>query len=350
MIVESKDGSVLNQPPTAKAEAKRDAAIAALLGNAPQAAQPEANQHPVQNPSKISPEESPAVLGSKAEVGQSDSNETPASVESSEPKAATEAKSESEDPEQPLSKQYAIIARKEKAIRAKMQELKAKEAELAGREQSLRSQPQAQLDESKFIALEKLQGDPIATLLRAGITYDQITQMVMNQPQIDPATKVMIEEMKAEIKALKGEQESSNKKYVDQQQQAYQQAVKQIRLEANQLVNSDPAYETIKETGSVSDVVELIEETFKADGILLSVEEAAREVEEYLVEQAAKLAKLKKIQQRLAPPKQEAPKSQEPKQQPQQAQMKTLTNAVGSTRQLSAKERAILAFNGELKK
>lgn len=335
MKIETTSGPAINQPPSASAAAdRRAAAIAKLTGGDNQT-----QQTSVPNPSQVAPEDIHGALST-----QSGENSTNEGVSNDNPPEATES---SEPAEEPLSKQYAIIARKEKALRTKMQEVKAKELELATREQALKSQPQAKIDESKFIALDKLQQDPITTLLRAGISYDQITQMVLNQPQMDPATKVMMDELKSEINRLKGDQEEFKKTSQNQQTQAYKQAVAQIRSEAQALVRNDEAFETINATGSVDDVVQLIEETFKADGILLSVEEAAREVEEYLVEQAAKFGRLKKVQQRLAPTKQEAPKSQAPA--GQQTQMKTLTNAVGSTRQLSAKERAILAFKGELK-
>ncbi len=345
MQIEFKNGPTINSPSNAKAIDRREAAIAKLLGNtsAETSAKTSApTDLPVKNATSISPEETSAVIPQSTESeGQTTTSEATSPEDA--PKEATESKST----EEPLSKQYAIIARKEKALRAKMQEVKAKELDIATREQALQSQPKASIDESKFISLEKLQADPISTLLRAGINYEQITQLMLNQPQVDPATKFMLDEMKAEIKRLNDAQENSNKKYSDQQSNQYKQAVNQIKNEATALVSNDPAFEMIKETGSVSDVVQLIEDTFKADGILLSVEDAAREVEEYLVEQAAKFSKLKKIQQKLAPPKQEAPKSQDPK---QQQQMKTLTNAVGTSRQLSAKERAILAFKGELSK
>lgn len=111
----------------------------------------------------------------------------------------------------------------------------------------------------------------------------------------------------------------------------------------------DPYFETIKQTNSVSDVVDLITATYEKDGILLSVEEAAKEVEDYLVDEAMKLTRIGKIKQRLAAST-TAKVSQEQTPAPKkQTQMKTLTNAASTTRQLSAKERAILAFRGELK-
>jgi hypothetical protein len=124
--------------------------------------------------------------------------------------------------------------------------------------------------------------------------------------------------------------------------------MKQIRNDVNMLVKHDPQFETIKATNSIGDVVELIEKTFNEDGVLLTVEEAAQQVESYLVDEAIKLARLAKIQQKLAPaPKAEASKATGT---PEKQSMKTLTNSVNSSRTLSARERAILAMQGKLDK
>lgn len=319
---------------------KRDAAIAKFMGGDAQVNQSQST--PVQNASRVSPEESMFLNAKAAESkGQSDSSDT------SEAKAATSTEGTEVEAEKPISSQFAVLARKEKAVRAKTQELRAKEAELATREAALKSQPEQKVDTSKFISIEQLQESPVEALLRAGITYEQITQMVLNQPQVDPATKVMMDQLKAQIQELKDANESSKKSAVEQQSAAYKQAVEGIRRDAQQLVKSEPdTYEMIASTGSVDDIVSLIEHTFKTDGILISTEEAAREIEEYLLEEAYKLANAKKIQKRLAPAKQEAEKQELDNKQPQ---MKTLTNAVGSSRPLSARERAVLAFEGKLK-
>ena len=133
----------------------------------------------------------------------------------------------------------------------------------------------------------------------------------------------------------------------NQQTDAYKQAITQIRSDTKKLVTASEEFEAIANTNSVDDVVELIERTFKQDGTLLTVEEAAKQVEDYLVEEAFKLTKLKKIQQRLATAQKPAEPKLEPTKQPQT--MKTLTNAVSSPGKLSVRERAIAAFKGELK-
>ncbi len=331
--VEPKSGAAVasSQPNAQTAADAKARAVALLMGQ-------EAGQSaPVQNPTSISAEEAGAVKASEPEV-QEDNNEVPA-------EAPKETKAED-----PLSTQYAVLARKEKALRAKSvaqeQSLKAREAALIAREEAIKAKDSEY--STNYIQKDRLAKDPLSVLSEAGMDYDQLTQLILNQPQQDPQTRALFDKLQAKIDALEAAQESATKGQASQQQQQYQQAVKQIRMEAQSLVNSDEAFETIKETGSVGDVVDLIERTFKEDGILLSVEEAATEVESYLLEEAMKLTKLKKIQQRMQPTQSSAAQKS-PELAAKQPQMKTLTNSHGATRQLTAKERAVLAFKGELK-
>lgn len=315
------------QAPSPQAQSARERAIALLTNGA--APQP-ASADEIVNPSQ----------------GQ-EVKDVP-SVETAAPPVKAETKTE----EPPLSTQYAILARKEKQLRAKAQAqeaaFKAKEAELAAREQQYKSKDEEY--NTKYVPKDRINQDLMTVLAENGITYDQITQMVLNQPQQDPQTKAYLSRLEAKIADLEGQVTGTKKSFEDQQTASYQQAVNQIRTEVKQLVYTDPQFEMTKHTNSVDDVVELIEKTFNEDGRLMTPEEAAIEIEEYLTDRAVKLAQVDKIQKKLQPPKQ-APKATETKQgeKPQQQTLKTLTNAVSTTRKLSSRERAIAAFKGELK-
>lgn len=336
MNITPKDGPSILSPRTSQASSPasaRERAVARLLESP--AATPVA---PVPNPTSVSPEEVGAV---KAQSRQNDTVESPAPESTSaEPKAT----------EEPLSSQYAILARKEKQYRQQVQQLKAREAAIKAQEDALRAPTSVAFDESKYVSRDKLASDPFSVLSELGLSYDQLTDMALNAPK--PENLAITNEIKAlreELKTLKGETENTKKSFEEQQTQSYQQALNQIRNEAKSLVEHDPNFETVKETGSVGDVVDLIEQTFKKDGVLLTVEEAAQQVEDYLIEEAMKIIKIKKIQQRMQPKAEAAPVAQETA-QPKQQQLKTLTNSVGSSRQLSARERALLAFENKLNK
>lgn len=322
--------------PSTSAQAAREKVIALLTKGGP--AGPQA---PVSNPTAISPEEVGAIGSSTESVDDRQKRSDEATVE-----VASKEEAPKDTKEETLSSQYAILARKEKAHRAKALELKAREDALRAREASLSKPSEPEAPRGPSIE-ERLKKDPFSVFNELGITYDELTAKAMNQPSAEEQRISALEaKYEAKLKALEEAQEVTKKTFEERDKQSYSQALTQIRNEAKALVDSNADFETIKATNSLNDVVELIEETFKADGILLTVEEAAREVEDHLMEEVMKIIKIKKIQQRLQPaPKAEAakPQSQAPKQQT----MKTLTNAVGVNRPLTAKERAILAFKGE---
>lgn len=339
MNIIPKDGPTIAALPGAQTQTQQNArerAIAKLTA----AATPIPADMPVQNPSNISVEELGAIKSR-----QNYKEEAPAKQEETiveEPKAAKE---------ETLSSQYAILARQQKALRQRDQQLKAREAAIKAQEDAARLPQKPLFDESKYVQKDRITQDPFAVLNELGLSYDQLTDLALNAPK--PEQIAINNELKAlreEMKLLRGENESTKKSFEEQQTQAYTQAVQQIRNEAKLLVNNNPNFETIKETSSINDVVELIEQTFKQDGILLTVEEAAQQVEDYLVEEAMKITKIKKIQQRLMPKATPVAEAQKTTDQPKQQQMKTLTNSVGSSRQLSARERALLAFENKLNK
>ena len=312
-----------------------------------QSASPAPQEHPVQNPSQVSVEELGAIrANTNTEASEQQTEETQQTVaEELQPKEKT-------PQETALSRQFAQLARQEKVLRAKQQQQdianKAKEQALAAREAELAAKDSQY--KSGYISLEQFKADPLAVMAQSGLSYDELTQQLLNQTPKDPRVEGHISRLEAKIKALEEASENGQKASIQQQEQQYNAAVRQIELDTKALVASDPAYETIKATRSVSDVVELITETYKRDGVLLSIDEAAQQVEDYLVEEALKITRIGKIKARLEQSVQAAKVDRQmPKSGQTQPAMKTLTNAASSSRKLSTKERAILAFRGELK-
>ncbi len=301
---------------------------------------------PVVDANNISAEEAGALKPTSGDdsEGQNNTTETPSDKSQEEAKPKDEA----------LSPQFAMLARKEKALRQKAQAQDAtfrqQEAAMAAREQAIKAK-ESEYSEG-YIAKDRFQADPWAALNELGLSYEQLTQLAINQPQENPQQKAALDELRAEIKALKDTQTSNQQAQADQQTAAYKQAVAQIRNEAQSLVASNPDFETIHETGSVGDVVDLIEQHFKETQQLMTVEEAAKLVEEHLIEEALKIARIKKIQTRLQPAKptlDAAAQKQAETAGKQPQQHKTLTNAMGQSGKMSARDRAVLAFKGELK-
>ena len=326
-----------------KQQDARARAIRALSSQRPSDV-PQGNEV-VQNQTQVSPEELSAIQPREVNLSPE--------VEPSEPKLNEPAKA----PEDPLSSQYAKLAKREQALRqqtikqqndfkAREEALKAREAQLAAKDQEY---------QQGYISKDKLKSDTLRILNEAGVPYDQLVQQYINETTnpVDPRVNATIAALEAKLAKLEAATEETKSSYSKQQSDAYDSAVKQIKSDVVNLVKSEPdQYEAIKFTGSEDDVVDLIKKTYEEEGRLMSVEEASEEVENYLIEESLRLSNLKKIkakQAQASTPKPAQAQSPAPNQKQSQP-MKTLTNAAGSTRQLSAKERAILAFKGELSK
>lgn len=307
-------------------------------------------QSPVLNQNAISVEELSAIVPPSQTDELIDKNSEEESVET---QSGEETTAPVEEPKQDdaQSRRFAQLVRQEKQLRLKAQqqatEFKAKEAALAAREAALTQQPKQDL--SNYISKDKLKSDFLSVAAEAGLTYDEITQQYVNAPQRNPVLESHIAKLEAKIASLEEKTVKSEQSYTEQQQQQYQAAVKQIEQDARALVKTDPAYEAIRATNSVKDIVKLITETHAKDGRVMTVEEAAEEIENHLVEEIEKYSRIEKIKKRMATAN-ASPQANVQKTATKQTQpMKTLTNATSSTRQLSSKERAILAFEGRLK-
>ncbi len=346
MNVTPKAAPVAQEPGQSKAQQLRANAIKAFTG---QAAQPI-----VQNQNQVAPEELGAVrAAAAAPIGQDSSIEE--SAEIPEPNVDSKAPT----PEDPtLSRQFAQLAKQERQLRFKVQQqelaLKAREDAIKAKEQAYTSKDQEYAQ--KYIQKDFLKNNPLQALAEAEVSYDDLTQQILSsQTQQDPRLLATISKLEAKIQSLEKATDEFRSNQGTEKTQQREAAVKQIAADVAKLVDSDPNYETIKHTRSQKDVVELIERTFDEDGVLLSVEEAADEIENYILEEAVKLSRLGKVSKRSQTAASPSTTSQAPavtstRPQAQAAPtMRTLTNATASTRPLTIRERAILAFENKLK-
>lgn len=222
----------------------------------------------------------------------------------------------------PLSPQLAEIARQRRA-------LQVKERELADKEKRLATQHASGVD------LTRIKTEPLKVLQEAGVTYEQLTEAILANQGGSPE----IHALKAEIKALK---EGVDKNFMDRDTQAEQQVLAEMKREALKLAGEGDAFEMVRETRSIPQVMKLIERTYREQGEILEVSEALQLVEDELIKESLRIANIGKVQSRMAP----APVPQ----QPQQRTMRTLTNRDTARSVMSSKARAIAAFNGTLKK
>lgn len=352
-------------------EASRTAKMVAAFNKggiqpSPAQGQPQAQTEAVANPNQVSPEEMSAIIPPSIpapNIDASPSNEEPAQQE--EPKA--EPKEVKEDT---TSAQFQLLARKERQLRAKAQQdqqaIKAEREKMAQDKAALEARVKEL--ESSTISRQRLKEQAYQVLEEEGVSYDDLTQQALNAQNNNPRYDAYINKLQSKIAELENKFTNAEKQQVEAQESQYKAALRQIETDVRDLVKNSPEeYELIAKTQSIRDVRDLIESTFKegflkqdarhdkdweyAPGEVMPSDVAAQIVEDHLTEEAWKLSQSKKIKKRLspAPAEQKRTDMQTPKQTVQPQPMKTLTNATSSTRKLSVKERAILAFKGELK-
>ena len=256
------------------------------------------------------------------------------------------------------SRELAMRAQREKALRAQIKQqqdsLAAKEAAIAAKEAALAAKEQEYLQ--NYIPKSRLSEDPLSVLAEANVSYDTLTQQMLNPTPTDPRLQAHVSKLEQQLQQVTEQLKATEENRKAQEQAAYDNAVKQIETNIKRLVSSEPQFEAIKAARAEKDVVDLIKRVHSEEGVILTEREACEAIEEELTERIYNYAKLEKIQKRLQPgsPKVAAPapklQAEKPAQEAQpMPQAKTLTNALSSTRKLSSTERAILAFKGQLK-
>jgi hypothetical protein len=238
---------------------------------------------------------------------------------------------------QPLSPQFAALAKAKRGLQVREADLKAREEAIKTRSESMMTQEQV---------LESVKADPLEFLLSRGITYEQLTEAVKrNLSGAGPAlTKVEVE-LRKEIQGLKKELDTTKQSVADDRTLAEKQIELRLQKDVETLVATDDAFEMIRDTGSSADVTQLIKAVQKEEGTVLTIREAAELVEADLLAEAEKIARIKKVQNRVlleqqASQQNQALSAQDGRQAPT---MRTLTNKDTVAPTISRRERAIAA-------
>lgn len=235
----------------------------------------------------------------------------------------------------PLSPQFAALAKQKRELQRKEKELLAKEVALESHAGDRKA-----LDEFRA----RLKADALKVLKEEGVSCDQLVGQVLASNESAGTSGI-----RAEIQALKDELEMRNQDLSRKNVEAEKQVLKQIWREAERLVSRGDDYEMVREAGYVPKIVELIYRTFKKSGEFLDVSEAADMIEQELLEQGLRFAKLKKVQSRMNPAHAEQRQAVQ-RDRPGTKVMRTLKNSDGgSSLSLGKRERAIAAMEGRLK-
>jgi hypothetical protein len=222
-----------------------------------------------------------SVVDSKAEFNALQNPvETKPQPVKEEPKI--EAKPEEKD-DHNLAARFAALSRRERQIVEKEKTLKGFEEKINSFEKSKKS--------AKI--------DPVAWLEQGGITYDELTQYILNNNQPTKDTKVSLELQDLRERLEKQEQEKKEREEKDRleaENRAIDNYKKQITDYAK--TNADK-YELINQSEEFETVFEVCEQYFAVNHKLLPIETACEQVEKYLEEKAEKFFTAKKFADKL---------------------------------------------------
>lgn len=242
--------------------------------------------------------------------------------------------------EDPLSSKYAELAKREKILRNKIQAreeaLKTREAAIQAKEAEYAS---SYVPKSKIKELFK--NDPYQAMKDFDISGDELTQGLLNQPS--PEAR-QIQQLQAKLTAMEENLGKTQNTFKERDEQARQQALNQIKMDVKRLIETDEAFDTVKNTNSEDEVVAYLEKKFNETGELIPIEQAAAAVEQELIEELFKYSQLKKIQEKFKAPAEV--KAETTKSVPTPS--KTLAHAQVSSgsKSMGPRERAIALLEG----
>ena len=176
----------------------------------------------------------------------------------------------------------------------RFKELSKRDKEMRTREQALKAREQqlTQLAEAEALA----KSDPLAFMEKWGVTYEDLTGRILSRHDKDP----QLSAVEQEIANLRKEREDEK---VALQNAQIAQTISGFKQQIKQTIDSDTAdaFELVRAEDAYDDVYDVIEGHFAQSGEIMPVERAAGLVEEYLLGEAKRIAKAKKVQALYAP-------------------------------------------------
>lgn len=215
-------------------------------------------------------------------------------AESVETKPATpapeEKKPEAKKPDD-FANKFGILAKKERALQKEQAEWKPKI-------ESAKKFEDAQANAKK---------DPLAYLAAVGLTYEDITEFVVNDKKPTPSleTKAVEDKIKALEKERSDEKEAAKKKAVEN-------AITKFRGDIAEFVKTNAeTHELVSLSGDEAQnlIYDVVEDHYEKHQKVLPIAEAAKAVEDYLEKRHQKLAAAKKLQPKPITPKVEETKA-----------------------------------------
>lgn len=224
-------------------------------------------------------------------------------------------------PTPPKADRFAMLARKEQDLFRKQQAVRQQQEVLARQAEEIRAFQEAK----RQAAL-----NPLDALKQLGLTYEQITEFVLNDNK--PTPNAEVQSVRQELEEFKRQARDEQKRILEEQRalqaQEQQQIIQSFREEVKEYVSQHAdTYELTTLYGGDNLVSDVIEEHFRQSGKLLTIPEAAKLVEEHYEDLARKAQSTKKF----AATKQSAAPSQAPTTAAAPKMGTTLSNDLSAT-------------------
>lgn len=221
------------------------------------------------------------------------------------------------------SPQLAILAKREKALQKQREELAKTKQEI-----ELKLQEVNRFNSVKQNARQ----NPLKILEEAGLTYDELTQFVLNGNK--PTPEMESQSVKTEIQKLREEFESKEKLRAEQEQkiqeQREQEAIETFKGNIQSFITQKPDdFELCNMFPESIDLIyNTIEAYFAETNKVMSTEEAAKLVESHYEDEVARVYKAKKVQSKYSPQTKVETEKQDGF---QPSSSKTITNTMSQT-------------------
>jgi hypothetical protein len=220
---------------------------------------------------------SEVAAGVVANMAETVANSTQSAVEPVTPEVTTEIAKPDLPKDDKFSAKFAALSRKEKMIFEREKQLKEMEAKYKGYDS---------IDSS-------VKSDPLAFMQKYGITYNDLTRLVLNDNK--PTPDMEVKSVKEEMANLRRE---LAQKEADAQKTQFESTIGAFKSEIKQFIDSaKDTYELLAMQDTPDEIVyNVISEHFNKTQKILTHKEAADHVEKYLEDEARKYLSVKKFQ------------------------------------------------------
>ena len=223
-----------------------------------------------------------------------------------------------------FDRKFAALSRREKALRERESDLDRKYGN----------------KEAEVPLERRLRQNPLKALEEMGLSYDQLTELALNEGRLTPdmQMKLMREELESDYKnKFEALENRLNDKDKSDEESRYNAIKENFMGEIDYFVKGNKdAYEFVAHNEAREVVYDVIEEHYNETGRILDIKDAVDAVESYLEEEAGQLLQLNKMKSRLG-------SYREPEQEPPRQSQVTLSNAHSA----QAHERAARSLSDE---